>query len=373
MNPHPSALENEHRWRRGRQLPVLLVLVLLGLAHGAAAQDEPLFIELPTAAIPSDVSASGYTVVGSLLGGGSDPQFGGQGFYWMPTTGVVQIGGTQAAAISRDGRTIAGRALDAQGRENAAIWLGGTDWRVLGSFSADAESCDPLLSGTFGMNDDGRVLVGLGWDGCRLAHGFRWEEATGMVDIGSSVPGRSSRANDVSGDGRVIVGWQDAPDGFRQGAKWTDGRQEVIIGPHGVVGEAQATNSDGSLIVGQNCDPLERSAWSWTPETGVVCHPVERLIATKPYLTMMLATSENGRVIGGASSFGPDSEAVLWLDGEPQFIKAYLRANGVTDAFQGWINTGFITGVSRDGRVIVGNGAGPQYFQGYIIILPPLN
>jgi hypothetical protein len=88
---------------------------------------------------------------------------------------------------------------------------------------------------------------------------------------------------------------------------------------------------------------------------------------------MMLATSEDGRVIGGASSFGLDSEAVLWLDGEPQFIRAYLRANGVTDAFAGWVNTGFITGVSRDGRTIVGQGAGPFNFQGYVIVLPPLD
>ena len=78
-------------------------------------------------------------------------------------------------------------------------------------------------------------------------------------------------------------------------------------------------------------------------------------------------------MIGGARSFGLESEAVLWLDGEPQYIEDYLSANGVNDAFNGWINTGFITGVSRDGRTIIGQGAGPFNFQGYIIILPPLN
>jgi uncharacterized membrane protein len=349
------------------------MLALVAMANGAAAQDEPILIELPASAIPTDVSGSGFTVVGYLLGGGSDPQFRDQGFYWMLTTGVVPIGGTQAAAISRDGRTIAGRALDAQGRENAAIWLGGTDWQLLGSFSSDAASCDRLLSGTFGMNDDGNVIVGLGWDGCRIAHGFRWEETTGVVDLGSTVPGRSSRANAVSGDGRVIVGWQDDTFGFRQGAVWRDGAQEVLIGPFGAVGEAQDVNSDGSLIVGQNCDPVDLSAWSWTPETGVVCHIVEESTDPKPFITMMLASSEDGRVIGGARSFGLESRAVLWIDKEPQYIEDYLRANGVPDAFNGWINTGFISGVSRDGRVIVGQGAGPINFQGYVVILPPLN
>jgi hypothetical protein len=88
---------------------------------------------------------------------------------------------------------------------------------------------------------------------------------------------------------------------------------------------------------------------------------------------MMLATSEDGRVIGGARSFGPESRAVLWLDEQPQYIEDYLRANGVPDAFENWVNTGFITGVSRDGRVIVGQGAGPFNFQGYIVILPPMS
>jgi len=193
-----------------------------------------------------------------------------------------------------------------------------------------------------------------------------------MVDLGSTVPGRSSRANNVSGDGRIIVGWQDAPDGFRQGAVWRDGRQEVITGPFGVVGEAQDANSDGSFIVGQNCDQLDLAAWSWTAETGVVCHRVEAPPDPRPFITMMLATSEDGRVIGGARSFGPQSEAILWLDGEPHYIDEYLASQGVPDAFDGWINTGFITGVSREGRVIVGQGAGPRNFQGYIIILPRL-
>jgi uncharacterized membrane protein len=367
------SMHTRARASAARHFSVLIVLGLVTMANGAAAQDEPLFIELPIGAIPEDVSGSGFTVVGSLLGGGSDSQFTNQGFYWMLTTGVVPIGGTQAAAISRDGRTIAGRTLDDRGRENAAIWLGGTDWQVLGSFSPEAESCDRLLSGTFGMNDDGNVIVGLGWDGCRIAHGFRWEETTGVVDLGSTVPGRASRANAVSGDGRVIVGWQDDPTGFRQGAVWRDGVQEVLVGPFGAVGEAMDVNSDGSIIVGQSCNPLDLSAWIWTPETGIECKPVERLIATKPYLAMMLATSEDGRVIGGAHSFGLDSEAVLWIDGEPRFIRAYLRDNGVTDAFTGWVNTGFISGVSRDGRVIIGQGAGPLNFQGYIIILPPQN
>lgn len=341
-----------------------VVLLCLAAAATAAADDNdnPLLIELPSGALAADVGAGGFVVVGTLRSGGA--------FYWMPTSGVVPIGGSQGVAVSRDGRTIVGRARDGQGREQAAIWQGGAEWRLLGSFTPDAAACDGLLSGSFGASADASVIVGLGWNGCRFARGFRWEEATGMVDLGSSVPGRSSRANDASGNGRTIVGWQDQAAGFRQGARWVDGRQELFVGPAGQpMGEAHAANSDGSLIVGQTCDAREQSAWSWTPQTGVRCHAVPRLRPQKPYIGMMLATSDDGRVIGGAQSFGLESEAVLWLDGEAVYLKEYLEDHGVSDAFRGWVNTGFVTAVSPDGRVIVGQGAGATDFQGYVVIL----
>ena len=244
-----------------------LTIILLVAATTTRAEDTPLFIELPRGTLPAAVGGGGI-VVGTLTTGGA--------FYWMPTTGVVYIGGTQGIAVSRDGRTIVGRARDARGRENAAIWQRAAEWRLLGSFTANAAACDDLLSGSFGASPDASIIVGLGWDGCNYAHGFSWRESTGMADLGTTVPGRSTRANAVSNEGRMTVGWQDAPTGLRQGARWVDGRQELFMGPHGVVGEALATNADGSLVVGQNCNfsnVLDQSAWSWTASTGVRCHP----------------------------------------------------------------------------------------------------
>jgi hypothetical protein len=84
---------------------------------------------------------------------------------------------------------------------------------------------------------------------------------------------------------------------------------------------------------------------------------------------LMQATSEDGRVVGGAHSFGLESESILWIDGEPFYLKDYLRGHGIPDAFEGWINTGFINAVSKDGRVLAGFGAGPTTFTGYVVIL----
>jgi probable HAF family extracellular repeat protein len=336
------------------------------------AQDGIFFMALPPETLPYDVGANAFSIVGTFFDGGA--------LSWMPTSGTTDLGGRTGESISLDGKTIVGRALDSRGLENAAIWQSGRNWRVLGSFRPDALPCDQLLSGTFGASDDGSIIVGLGWDGCRTAHAFRWEESTGMVDLGSTTA-NSSRANEVSGDGRVVIGWQEGATGFRQGAKWIDRQQELIRNSAGRnVGEAYAANRDGSIIVGQNCDafnpnPVDvttRAAWKWTASGGVQCFPITRpsTLPNLPYNTLMLDTSDDGRVIVGAFSFGLDSESLLWLNDQGFFLRDYLREHGHPDAFRGWINTGFLTAVSPDGRTLVGYGAGPRTFQGYIVILP---
>jgi probable HAF family extracellular repeat protein len=340
------------------------LVVALGLVATTRANDKALLITLSPGALPSAVSSTGV-VVGSFRDGG--------GFHWMPTSGAVYIGGRNASGVSRDGRTIVGTGIDASNNEQAGIWLRGSEWRLLGSIVPNPAPCDALISSTYGTNGDGSVLVGLAWNGCSIARAFRWEEATGMVDLGSTVPGRSSRANNVSGDGRVVVGWQDAATGFRQGARWIDGRQQLFAGPAGQVGEAFAASADGSIVVGQVCNPsapLEQAAWVWTSAGGLQCLPPPRVRLPAIFLGKAIATSDDGRVIGGGHSFGLESEAVIWLDRTPHYLKDYLRQHGVPDAFEGWVNTGIVTGMSRDGRMLVGYGAGPRDFTGYVVVLP---
>ena len=63
---------------------------------------------------------------------------------------------------------------------------------------------------------------------------------------------------------------------------------------------------------------------------------------------------------------------LIWIDRQPYYLKDYLRQHGVPDAFEGWVNTGTIDGISRDGRIVVGWGAGPRDFTGYVVLLPAL-
>lgn len=350
----------------------IVALALLVPALKASGKDKTLFIELEAR---SSAFAEAVTDNGAMVVGAFD---GGPGFYWMPTTGIIANGGSFASDVSGDGRTIVGAANDARGIQNAAIWLRAAEWRLLGGF-ADGSSCDAFLSSASGVSRDGKVVVGQAYKDCRSAHAFRWEESTGMVDLGTAVAGNSTKAEAVSGDGKVIVGNQVAPDSLTIGVRWVDGRQEAFPGERGRVGNAYDVNHDGSVAVGRQCRPPtaptffeDQSAWIWTARDGTRCLPVPRFRPSPgpPVLGYANATSDDGRVVGGAQKVGQvDSDAIIWIDGSGSYLKDYLRANGVPDAFEGWPNTGEITDVSADGRILLGWGAAPRGFRGYLVIL----
>jgi uncharacterized membrane protein len=150
----------------------------------------------------------------------------------------------------------------------------------------------------------------------------------------------------------------------------------MIRGPNGPVGEAFAVNRDGSIIAGTRCDFASPTptGWKWTAATGVTCLPVVPFpgLPNLPRSVLIQTMSDDGRVMGGGFSFGLESESLVWFDDEVFFLKSYLRENGVPDAFEGWFNTGFVLGSSADGRILVGYGAGPRAFQGFMVILPEL-
>ncbi len=66
------------------KLFLTLTLALCALTLGARADDKALLIELPSGTLPLDISSNGM-VVGVLRSGG--------GFYWLPNTGVIYVGG----------------------------------------------------------------------------------------------------------------------------------------------------------------------------------------------------------------------------------------------------------------------------------------
>jgi uncharacterized membrane protein len=160
-----------------------------------------------------------------------------------------------------------------------------------------------------------------------------------------------------------------------------NGRQELIPGVDGSVGQASGTNVDGSIVVGRDCRPArgnaEQSAWVWTAQAGTKCLPAPQRITVPgpgvgpPVGVGANATSDDGQVIGGGQDIGgsSDSNAIIWIGGRPAYLKDFLRANGVPNAFATWVNTGKITGMTPDGHILVGWGAAALGFRGYIVVL----
>ena len=338
------------------------IFIALFTASGAVA-GQPVFTPLDANTQPTGISGDGSIVVGSYYPNGSG------GFYWTTQTGVVPIGGLSVAGISADGSTIVGVIYDdaTPPLQNAGYWRWDGTWTLLGSFTPESQPCDRFLSAGYGVNRDGSVIVGLGYDTCSHAHGFRLDPYC-MLDLGSIVSTRASRANAVSADGQTIVGWSDQATGFRQGARWVDGAWQWFEGPYGAVQEAFAVNADGSIIVGYGCGSDNQFAWRWTQETGVQC--VEGTIA-EPYQTLMVALSDDGRVIGGAVApeFGPSRNALLWFDGAPVDLRDYLLGQGVPEV-QDW-HLSQVSAVSSDGQTIAGWGIGPdQLVHGFVVTLP---
>lgn len=102
-------------------------------------------------------------------------------------------------------------------------WLGSVD-----AFSPIAPDppyapCGSSRMSFYDMGGDGDHAVGLTWAGCSAARGFRWDKATASsINLGTP-NGQSTRANAVTDDGSMVIGWGTALFGTRRGAYWADG------------------------------------------------------------------------------------------------------------------------------------------------------
>jgi uncharacterized membrane protein len=114
----------------------------------------------------------------------------------------------------------------------------------------------------------------------------------------------------VSRDGKVIVGQAIDARGVHQAAIWQRGTEWRLLGsfPNALLPPPKLRVSPGPLII------VEANA-----------------------------TSDDGRVIGGgqAVASSPDSDAIIWIDRKPAYLKEFLQVNGVPDAFRTWVNYWF--------------------------------
>ena len=175
------------------------------------------------------------------------------------------------------------------GDEQAALFAHNVGNQNLGALlSKRADS----LSSAFGCSADGSVVVGFGWSTPWTRHAFRWNAAEGKVDLGAQAAGGSSHANGVSDDGRVVVGWDEDPSGFRRPTIW---KNDVPLWISNLPGEAHDANNDGTIVVGT----VQGSAFRWTSETGLI--DLGKLAGSQPGdAAVALGVSDDGKTVVGS-------------------------------------------------------------------------
>ncbi|MDR4893008.1 MULTISPECIES: T9SS type A sorting domain-containing protein [unclassified Chryseobacterium] len=281
-------------------------------------------------------------------------------YKWNAAGGLVQIGsisnGYPAAGrtiVSNDGTKISSSITNTATGFNeistydvaAATWVnrGGlvpTGW-------------DGSVSSTWGMTTNGNTIVGLGFLTAANAHAVKWDEVNGMVDLGSIVSGRSSRANAINAAGTVIVGWQDESNGTRSGAKWQDGVESFITDNNGNnVGEAGGISADGNTIIGAaNPNPY---VWNTVSGLTYITHP-NASFSFKGGATGISADGK--KVIGYYRAFGAppmSGEGFIWTSATGRInLNDYAASLGI--ATNG-VTMGLPLAISQDGKKIAGSG-----------------
>lgn len=285
---------------------------------------------------------------------------GGQIFKWDAVNGLSQIGATSngypgagRAVISNDGTKIASTMTNTgTGFNEISVYdIANSTWTSLGGLVPTG--WDGSVSSTWGLSYDGNIIVGLGWLTAANAHAVKWTAQNGMVDLGSMVSGRSSRASAVNADGTVVVGWQDEDNGTRSGAKWVNGTESYITDSNGNnVGEAGAVSADGNTIIGAGMpNPY---VWNSTSGLTYITHPNSSAFFRGGATGI---SADGGTVIGYFRPFAAppmSGEGFIWTAvGGRINLNDYATSLGINT--QG-VTMSLPLAISHDGKKIAGVG-----------------
>ena len=277
-------------------------------------------------------------------------------------TGDETISGT--ASISNDARYIAGTMTNPEtGKNEMARYDNATDsWSYLGVLNAESEG-----SFAWGMTADGSTVVGLGGISGWESHAVKWTQATGLVDLGSTVPAASSRANGISDDASTIVGWQDDDFGERFAVYWKNGVQSFITnGTNNISGEGQAATPDGRTIVGMAQEAEEAFIWNVDEGYTSIKHQ------DPMYIGGASGVSDDGKtVVGYFRPWGAPAtsgEGFIWTKETGAVnLNLYVAGLGYDDL---GITFALPLGISPNGKNIVGLGVVGDGIGGFVIKLP---
>ena len=332
----------------------------------------PRLYQLGYAAFVNGLSGDGSTAVG-------DFGRGGPVFQWTPKSGIVSMNVASTGgnvSISRNGRYLSTNLLDV----NSDTDLGAYRWDAKNGWVRvkPIGKCGTDTNSSFAVSNDGSVF-GYTFNTCTNYKAFRWipNTAIGSIEFKSSFKHSdgtwaNSRVDQVSADGSVAVGWQEAEWGGWLGTIWHNGQPELITDSNGdPVNEAFTVSGDGSTVAGQLFDgqmPYDGSGWRRNTAPGSLLEyfpGFPGVSDTGPY-----ALNSDGKVMVGYSGnrwfdfvyTGP----FLWT---PQLgtvpLDDFVKRQGTP--MEQWYTLYSPSAVSDDGGTIAGVGVGYQYYGGWVL------
>ena len=331
----------------------------------------PVLYQLGYGAFVTGLSGDGSVAVGGYGRGG--PIFRWTASQGVQSMNVTGVGGT--LSISHNGRYISGNLLDI----NSDTDLGAYRWDAKDGWLQvkPIGYCGTDTTWNQAVSNDGSVF-GVAYNTCSDYKAFRWtpNTATGSFEYKSSFKRSdgqwaNSRIDQVSADGSIAVGWQEAEWGGWLGTVWHHGRPELITDENGdPVSEAFTVSGDGETIAGQLFDgqfPFDGSGWRRATNSTKLDY-VQPLSADATPLTPYSLSGDGSVMVGYSGnaflSFQP--APFLWTQqlGTTN-LDAFVKSQGT--AIEQWYTLFGPGSISDDGTTIAGTGLGFLGYGGWVL------
>ncbi len=259
-------------------------------------------------------------------------------------------------SISADGLTVVGVSGATSATRTAFQWTLANGMRKL---EMPSDFATGWTSRATDVSADGRTIVGLYSEGAETitpTHIFRWtaSDASGTTGVATRIvnpsPGFDIWDSHVSGDGAIIAAYGRATNGNTLPLRWTaaTGLQQMNSNGSPMTDDVNNISQDGQTIVGDS--------YRWTAADGRVALP--RLYPDG--VTTVADVSADGSVVAGYTAIPmslSDREGVIWRTGS--------APSGIGD-LPGGTRRSEIRAISPDGTIAMGLGSGAHTFDAFI-------
>lgn len=257
-----------------------------------------------------------------------------------------------ASSLSGDGSTVIGLAFTPNGVRAFRLKNGAfLDLGVLPGAPFGAEA--------YGVSHNGAVVVGTSSSPVADWRAFRWTQQTGMVDLGALPGDVYSFGSATSANGNVVVGTSGGPNGERA-FRWTTNQGMRALD------SLDPTLGSGGFVVSPNGTWTAGYSGSSAVRWNAAGHVRDLGMLPGGSFSAAYAISGNGQVVGGVSDdITMNSRAALWTP-----LLGMVDANELLPALgvdlTGW-TLSYVTGMSPDGRTLVGLGEFEGQGRGFIV------